>query len=82
LLLEAKRAGLPNANDTHFDCQETFDFACQCLALNYRLTPEIISLLDLIDDEAMRNIIKASIDLPVLLKFNEKKKNSITIPVG
>lgn len=82
LLVEAQRAGLPNANETHFDCQESFDFACKCLALNYRLTPEIISVLNLIDDDAMRNIIKAAIDLPVLIKFNEKKKNSITIPVG
>jgi hypothetical protein len=82
MLLEAKRNNLPNATETHFDCEESFDFSCACLGINYRVTPEIVSLLINLSDDDMRNIIKAAIDLPVLLDFNEKKNDSIIIPVG
>lgn len=81
--LEAMKAkGIPDPPAVDFTCEESFAYCCQCLALNYRLTPEIVSLLGLIDDEAMRNVIKSSINLPVLITFGQKKKSCITIPVG
>lgn len=82
MLDAAKRNGIAEPTHVDFTCAESFDFCCQCLALNYRLTPEIISVLNLIDDDAMRNIIKAAIDLPVLLDFNEKKKTSSSSPLA
>lgn len=76
-----EQQGLP-PQDVHFTCAESFDFVCRCLALNYRLTPELVSLLGLIDDEAMRSVIKAAIDLPELIRHEKKKPPAIAVPVG
>lgn len=81
MLEEAKKVN-PTPPDVEFDCEDGYDFCCKCLALNYRLTPEIISVLGLVGDRAFQNIIAAAVDLPVLLKLNDKKKDSITIPVA
>jgi hypothetical protein len=66
-----------------FTLAETWDFACRALSINYRLTPEMVSMLGLIDDDAMSGIVKAAIDLPCLIEVKkEKKKELVGIPVG
>jgi hypothetical protein len=82
MLDAAKRNGINSPTHVDFTCEESFAFCCQCLALNYRVTPEIVSVLGLIDDDAMRNIIKSAIDLPVLLDFSEKKKAPSSSPLA
>ncbi len=60
-----------------------WDYCCRVLALNYRLTPEMIDALELIDDAAMRSIICATIELPAIGEVRDQKKSSaaLTIPV-
>ena len=71
------------ATETKFTLADAWSFACEALSINYRLSPEIIDALGLLNDDAIRNIIKAAIDLPVLIDAeNQKKTEEITIPVG
>jgi hypothetical protein len=80
-MLETKDEDRPVAtvelNDTDKHC-------CTALMLNYRLTPEIIDLLGILDDDSMVAIISATMDLPDILKVLGQKKRScpVGIPVG
>ncbi len=66
-----------------FTLADTWAFCCRALSINYRLTPEMVSLLGLIDDDSMSNIVKAAIDLMHLIDVKtEKKKEVVGIPVG
>lgn len=57
---------------------------CEALALNYRVTPEIVDFLGLLDDVAMFAIISATIDLPQIHEVIAQKKtrSRVDIPVG
>ncbi len=80
--LRLRRPDLPTDSTVEFTLKDAWEFCCAALAINYRLTPELIDLLGLIDDGAMRNIIKAAIDLPVILEANDQKKTEeFSIPV-
>jgi hypothetical protein len=71
------------ATETQFTLADAWAFSCEALSLNYRLSPEIVDALGLLNDDGMRNIIKAAIDLPVLIDAeNQKKTETLTIPVG
>ena len=66
-----------------FSLEETWAFCCRALSINYRLTPELVSMLGLIDDDSLKNIVRAAIDLIHLTECkSEKKKDTVTIPVG
>jgi hypothetical protein len=66
-----------------FTLANAWEFACLSLAINYRVTPEIVDMLKLLDDVGMRNIIKAAIDLPVIFEVRgQKKTDDLSIPVG
>jgi hypothetical protein len=68
----------------------TFDFdglhesAAECLAVNYRLGPDEISLLGLFDSESARKILDALIDMPTLVRLDEElqKKTENTAAGG
>lgn len=57
---------------------------CIALALNYRVTPEIVDYLGILDDVAMFAAISATIDLPQISEvLNQKKTQSrVAIRVG
>lgn len=62
---------------------EAFEYCCRALALNYRLTKDVISWLGLIDDGNFVNILMASIEMPLILKVEEalkKKAASCSTP--
>lgn len=71
---------------------ETFDvdldngwrFCLVALSLNYFLTPEIVDVLELIDDASMVRVISAAIDLPAIIETrdDQKKTQSVGIPLG
>jgi hypothetical protein len=69
---------------------ETFDFAVEALAMNYRLNAELVTTLGLLDDCGLLDVVKAVVDLPTLIGAErEKKKGSsgtarerVSIPVG
>jgi hypothetical protein len=59
-------------------------FACEALMINYRLAPDIISALDLLDDHAIAEVVVATIELDQILEVRELKKkySPVGIPVG
>lgn len=58
---------------------------CDALAINYRLTPEIIDMLGLLDDRSMIAIIWTTIEMQDIVDVRDQKKTAeefVTIPVG
>lgn len=91
-LLLAER---PNARPTDtltadFDMAQTFAFAVEALAINYRVNAEIVTRLGLLDDAGLLDVVKAVVDLPTLIGVEREKKNAgskrarerVSIPVG
>jgi hypothetical protein len=70
--LEGDKA--PQSLKVDIDLAEAFAFCCQALALNYRLCPEIVDRLGLLNDDGIRNILRAAANLPVLIEVSEQKK--------
>jgi hypothetical protein len=66
-----------NLNDADVHC-------CQALAINYRITPEIVDFLGLLDDSVMIGIISSTMDLPEIREVLSQKKSycPVGIPVG
>lgn len=67
-----------------FDFEGLYSSAAECLAVNYRLGPDEISLLGLFDSDSARKILDALIDVPSVVALSaelEKKTDSIP-PVG
>jgi hypothetical protein len=85
---EAVKQTMPEMQDSDHavsvELDDTDKHCCSALALNYRLTPEIIDLLGLLDDATMIAIISATLDLPEIKEvLNQKKRYSpVGIPVG
>jgi hypothetical protein len=92
LTLMATRKGAKPTDtlNAQFDMAETFDFAVEALAMNYRLNAELVTTLGLLDDCGLLDVVKAVVDLPTLIGAErEKKKGSseparerVSIPVG
>ena len=63
--------------------EEGWQFVCAGLAMQYRLTPEIIDVLELLDDHACAKCISAAIELEVVLQVVEQKKTDepLRIPI-
>jgi hypothetical protein len=81
--IQGKKA--PQTLSADFDLAETFAFCVEALAFNYRLNAELVTQLGLLKDEGLRSVVKAAVDLPVLLDVESQKKNSlppVSIPVG
>lgn len=74
----------PEKTKVDFPLAETFAFAVEALALNYRVNAEIVTRLNLLDDDGLSNVLKLACDLPVLLTVEDEKKKraSVSIPVG
>jgi len=85
---EVIKAAHPEMKDDDIIASITLEDAdshcCTALALNYRVTPEIIDFLGLLNDTAMFAIISATIDLPQIREvISQKKTRSLVgIPVG
>ena len=67
--------------------ENAWDFVCQALSINYRLTPAIISELGLIDDSAMISCVIAALELPIIQALGgpSQKKNlpsPISVPLS
>ena len=80
------RLGTPNAKSVQFQLDGILDFICRCLAMNYRLTPEIISHLGLLDEKSIARAIHAICGDPEADFISVAKKNFmdnlVSIPVG
>jgi hypothetical protein len=83
-LLKAARKIPAGAEDAvSFTLEDAWNYCCRALAINYRVTPEIVDFLGLLDDAAMRNVIKATIDLIAILETRDQKKtDELLIAVG
>lgn len=82
-MLKASKPGIDTQTQVEFTIADAWRFCCRALSLNYRLTPELVDMLGLLDDAAMRNVIKAAIDLPCILEDRVQKKTAdLSIPVG
>lgn len=70
--------------EAKFTLKDAWRFACEALAINYRIAPEVVDALGLLTDEGVNNIVCAAIDWPTMIKNggNQKKTEEITIPVG
>jgi hypothetical protein len=53
-----------------------WEFACQALMLNYRLTPELIGMLGLVDDTANLAIVWATMELNKIRQVETQKKKA------
>ena len=68
--------------------EDSFAFCSLALSINYRLTASIVAMLGLLDDKAMRQVIRAACDVPSLMTGEPRKgpivgaKETINIPVG
>lgn len=56
--------------------QEAWEYLSYALGMNYRLTPEVISHLGLINDEVVVGMIWATLDLKAILAEQEDQKKS------
>jgi len=67
-----------------FQVKGGFEFCCLGLALNYRITEDIVEGLKLIDDDTFLAFAMASVELDVLQIINDQKKTeeSELIPDG
>ncbi len=65
-----------------FDFQQTHDAASAALATNYRIGKIEASLLGLFDDNVVREILNAVVDLPALEEFAKKKMTPDQPPAG
>jgi len=74
----------PVGSELQFDFQGAAAAAAECLAVNYRLTPVEISLLDLLDTDSPRKILDSLIDWPTLvaLAAELEKKTEPIVSVG
>lgn len=83
-LLQRLRGGkAPPTVTIEVEVADLFHLAVEALALNYRINAELATRLKLFDDDALRNVAMLVVDLPQLMKHDEKKKpDSISIPVG
>ena len=55
----------PTSVFVSFDFEEDFDFICRLLQVNYRVTPEVIAQMKLLDVDAIREMIAALMDHPL-----------------
>lgn len=55
---------------------DSFAYGCAALALNYRLTADLIDFLGLIDDTTAAPLLGATIELEVIRKVEDEKKNT------
>lgn len=53
-----------------------WEYCCRALALNYRVSPEIVSYLGLIDDTVVGQVLGASVELDTIVEVADLKKNS------
>lgn len=65
-------------SDARVQIPKAWDYCCRALALNYRVCPEIVSHLGLIDDSVVAKVLGASIELDQIEEVAELKKNEIT----
>lgn len=64
--------------------EDAWSHACEALAINYRVTPEIVDALELLDKQAMLNVIMATFDYHAVVECVQLKKKpvaTVTIPV-
>lgn len=66
------------------ELDDTDKHCCAALAMNHRLTPDVIDMLGLLDDATMIAIISATLDLPEIQEVLDQKKrySPVGIPVG
>ncbi|MDQ3288913.1 MAG: hypothetical protein M3Q42_11785 [Pseudomonadota bacterium] len=82
-LLQALRGKqAPQSITIELEVEQLFGLAVEALALNYRVNAEIASRLNLLDDEALRNVPMLIVSLPELLKHDEKKKAGLDLGRG
>jgi hypothetical protein len=61
---------------------ESFAFCCDALAINYRLTPELVDAFGLLDDPSQSNVVKAAVNLPCLLGKGDAETNVLRMKVN
>lgn len=73
-----------NDNLVPIPLEDGWEFSNIALALNYKLTPEIVDVLQLLDDTAMTAIIGAAINMVPILETRDQKKTDspVGIPLG
>lgn len=62
------------SKDQEFDMDESIYYCCEMLAVNYRITPEIAGLLQLLDDSSVPTIMAATTDASSILALQEAAK--------
>lgn len=67
-----------------FTVNDGASFCCESLAINHRVTPEIVDLLGLLDDRSMVAIFWTTMEMQEVLEVRDQKKTSeyVDIPVG
>jgi hypothetical protein len=61
--------------DDRVQLPRAWEYCCRALALNYRVTPAIVSHLGLIDDTVVGKVLAASVELEQIVEVAESKKN-------
>ena len=55
---------------------DAWSFCCMALAINYRLCPEIVELLELLDDRVFAAVVFATIEFDVIAEVAAQKKTA------
>jgi hypothetical protein len=79
--LEVLHAARPDidvhADGIEIEIEEGWEHACQALAINYRLSPEIIDAAELLDRGALLRVIMATFDYQMIVESVELKKSPV-----
>ena len=71
-----KLGGTDEQVDIGFPLDEAWSYCCEALSMNYRITPEVVNVLKLFDDESLADCMKATVDLPILMQVRAEKKST------
>jgi hypothetical protein len=63
-------------NGGSMSLSEAWGYACAALALNYRVTPDMVDFLALIDTVCGPNLIAATVEMEAIITATEQKKST------
>lgn len=72
----------PEDYEVECSLEDAWDYCCEALSINYRVTPEIIDALKLFDDQKMLAVMMQTVELVEILETQgQKKTEKLRIPV-
>lgn len=72
----------PEEYEVECTLEDAWEYCCEALSINYRVTPEVIDALKLFDDQSMIAVMMQTVELTEILETQgQKKTEKLRIPV-